>query len=142
MTIKDKDRTPVAQILETQCTRCKLPLTHVVVTHNAEGIVERVQCRTCGSTHKYRPEKKTVKKAAKRSRTPAKKKEPSAPKVFEKLSTKFQDKDPVRYTMTGSYQENDVINHKTFGRGIVTAVYHQKMDVVFADASRMLVCDR
>ncbi len=142
MAFKDKDRTPVAQILVTQCTRCKLPLTHMVVTHTAEGIVDRVQCRTCGSTHKYRPERKAVKKAAKKRGVPAKKGKPSAPKVFEKLSLKFQDKDPVSYTMNGSYRENDVIHHKTFGKGIVTAVYHQKMDVVFADASRTLVCDR
>ena len=46
------------------------------------------------------------------------------------------------YTMEGSYKTDDVINHKTFGKGIVTGVSYQKMDVAFADAPRMLVCDR
>lgn len=142
MPIKDKDRTPVAQILVTQCTRCKLPLTHVVVAHNAEGIVERVQCRTCGSMHKYRPEKQTVRKTRKKTGTAPKRGKPNAARVFERLAAKLEEKDPVPYTMGGSYQVDDVIDHKTFGKGIVTAVYHQKMEVVFADASRTLVCDR
>lgn len=142
MTTKDKDRTPVAQILVTQCTRCKLPLTHMVVTHNSEGVVERVQCRTCGSEHKYRPErKKMVKKTAKKSKA-AKSRKPDAAAIFEQLASKFQDKKPVPYTMQGSYQTDDVIDHKTFGKGIVTGVSYQKMEVAFADASRILVCDR
>jgi hypothetical protein len=147
MTKKDKDRTPVAQILETQCTKCKLPLTHTVILHNAEGIVERVQCRTCGSEHKYHPEKKKAakKKAAKK---PVKKprarktKKPDAAAIFEQLAEKFQEKKPVLYTMQGSYKTDDVIDHKTFGKGFVTEVSYQKMEVAFADASRLLVCDR
>ena len=142
MTTKDKDRTPVAQILETQCTKCKLPLTHTVVLHNSEGIVERVQCRTCGSEHKYHPEKKAVKKPAKKRRAGVKTRKPDAATIFEQLSQKFQEKEQVTYTMEGSYKTNDVIDHKTFGKGIVTDVSYQKMEVAFADAPRLLVCDR
>ena len=141
MTTKDKDRTPVAQILETQCTKCKLPLTHVVVLHNSEGFVERVQCRTCGSEHKYHPDKK-AKKPVKKKRASAKSRKPDAAAIFEQLSAKFQDKKPVPYTMQGSYQTDDVIDHKTFGKGIITGVSYQKMEVAFSDASRLLVCDR
>ncbi len=140
---KDKDRTPVAQILVTQCTRCKLPLTHTVVLHNSEGIVERVQCRTCGSEHKYYPEKKKMaRKPAKKTGSPSKSRKPDAARVFEKLSEKLQDKEPVPYSMQGSYRMDDVIQHKAFGKGFVTEVSYQKMEVAFADASRTLVCER
>ena len=143
MTTKDKDRTPVAQILVTQCTRCKLPLTHMVVLHNSEGIVERVQCRTCGSEHKYKPEKKKmVKKAAKKTKSRAKSRKPDPAAIFEQLAGKFQDKNPVPYTMQGSYKAEDVIDHKTFGKGFVTGVSYQKMEVTFVDGPRILVCDR
>ncbi len=57
---KDKNRTPVAQDLVTRCTRCKLELSHVVVVHNLEGIVDRVKCKTCGSEHKFSPDKKSL----------------------------------------------------------------------------------
>jgi len=143
MTTKDKDRTPVAQILVTQCTRCKLPLTHMVVLHNSEGIVERVQCRTCGSEHKYHPEKKkATRKPARKPRAAAKSRKPDAPAVFEGLMQKFQEKVPVTYTMDGSYEKDDVIAHKTFGKGFVTDVSYRKMEVSFADAFRTLACDR
>ena len=143
MAIKDKDRTPVAQILVTQCTKCKLPLTHMVVLHNSEGIVERVQCRTCGSEHKYHPDKKKpARKPAKKTQAASKSRKTDPAAVFEKLAGKLEDKKAVSYTMQGSYQPDDVINHKTFGKGFVTEVSYQKMQVAFADASRMLVCDR
>ena len=48
----------------------------------------------------------------------------------------------MTYTMDGSYQTDDVIDHKTFGMGVVTGVSYQKMEVAFADASRIMVCDR
>ena len=59
---KTKDRTPVAQNIITMCTKCEMELNHVVVAHNAEGIVEKVKCHTCGSEHKYHPDKKRTTK--------------------------------------------------------------------------------
>ena len=92
MTTKDKDRTPVAQILETKCTKCKLLLTHTVVLHNSKGIVERVQCRTCGSEHKYHPEKKkAAKKPAKKPRV-AKPKKPDAAAILNSWPRNFRTK--------------------------------------------------
>ena len=70
MRIKDKDRTPVAKDLVTRCARCNLELSHVVVVHNLEGVVDRVKCKTCGSEHKYRPNKKKApSKAPNKSKT-------------------------------------------------------------------------
>jgi len=48
----------------------------------------------------------------------------------------------VPYTMQGSYKADDVIDHKTFGKGFVTEVSYQKMEVTFVDGPRILVCDR
>lgn len=143
MTDKDKDRTPVAQFLLTYCTRCKLPLKHVVVAHNSDGIVARVLCRTCGSEHKYRPEKKkTPRKTARKGSSSAKVRKPPSETEFELLCKRLMEKDPVPYSMQGTYQMDDVILHKTFGKGFVTEILYQKMEVVFADAPRTLVCDR
>ncbi|MBW2561292.1 MAG: hypothetical protein JRE40_10625, partial [Deltaproteobacteria bacterium] len=63
----DKDRTPVAQNIATRCTKCKMELNHTVISHTMEGIVARVKCRTCGSEHKYHPEKKKAAPRAARS---------------------------------------------------------------------------
>ena len=138
--IKDKDRTPVAQNLITMCTKCEMELSHVVVAHDQAGIVETVKCHTCGSEHKYRPDKKRVpKKTAKKSISTQ---EEDFAKTFEKLAEKFKDKKPLSYSMSGSFKNDDVIDHKTFGMGIVISASHDKMEVAFPDGPRILACNR
>ena len=141
--INDKDRTPVAQNLMTICTRCKMELKHVVVFHGMDGIVKKVKCLTCGSEHKYHPDRK---------KTPGKKervikKNPEAGKLgnsseFEALSEKFGRREPVPYSISGSFKVEDVLEHKTFGRGFVTSVSFQKITVVFSSETRILACNR
>jgi DNA replicative helicase MCM subunit Mcm2 (Cdc46/Mcm family) len=137
---KTKDRTPVAQTVATMCMKCEMELNHVVVAHNAEGLVEKVKCNTCGSEHKYHPDKKRVTK-----KTPKKTirtQEMDLTKTFEKLAEKFKEKKPLPYSMSGSFKNDDVIDHKTFGMGIVTGATHDKMEVAFSDGPRILVCNR
>jgi hypothetical protein len=139
----DKDKTPVAQNVVTMCTKCKMELSHAVIAHNAAGIIAKVKCHTCGSEHKYSPAKKkapakTVKTKKRSTRT----KKVDYGKEFEKLAEKFKEKTPVHYSMSGSFRADDVIDHRTFGRGIVTSVSYQKMEVAFPDRPRVLVCDK
>jgi hypothetical protein len=70
----------------------------------------------------------------------SKKKDPA--KDFELLTEKFKGKKPVRYSMSGSFKADDVVDHNTFGKGIVIRTSYRKMDVVFSDKLRILVCDR
>jgi hypothetical protein len=134
--IENKDKTPVAQNVVTMCTKCKIQLDHLVVSHNMEGIIEKVKCQTCGSVHKYRPEKKKSSKKGVR----AKKTDPA--RDFGLLTEKFKGKEPVRYSMSGSFKADDVIDHNTFGMGIVISTSYKQMDVVFSDRPRILVCNR
>ena len=69
-----------------------------------------------------------------------KKKDPAID--FELLAEKFKGKKPVRYSMSGSFKANDVIDHDTFGIGIVISTSDNKMDVIFSDKLRILVCNR
>ena len=136
----DKDRTPVAQNVVALCTKCQLQLNHVVVAHNEKGTVERVRCLTCGTEHKFHSDKK---KAPRKTA----KKHPVAPrvdfaKIFEELAEKFKDKPALSYSMSGSFKKDDVIDHQTFGKGIVTQAYPDKMEVAFSDGPRVLVCNR
>src|SRR5512144_3184296 len=39
------------------CTRCKMDLTHTVLAMADELTPERVRCNTCGSEHRYIPER-------------------------------------------------------------------------------------
>ena len=138
--IKTKDRTPVAQNVITICTKCGMELNHVVVAHNEEGFVEKVKCHTCGTEHRYHPGKKrTTRNTSKKSISTL---EVDLTKTFEKLAEKFKGKKPLPYNMSGSFKNDDVIDHKTFGMGIVISASHDKMEVVFSDEPRILVCNR
>ena len=130
--IENKDKTPVAQDVVTMCTKCKIQLNHVVISHNEEGIIEKVKCHTCGSEHKYRPEKKKPPR-----KTRAKKTDPA--RDFDLLTEKFKQKKPVRYSMSGLFKADDVIDHDKFGIGIVINTSWKKMDVIFSDGPRILV---
>ena len=141
--IKDKDRTPVAQGLITMCAKCEMELNHVVLFHNINGIVERVKCHTCGSEHKYRPDKKKVfKKTVKNAKNRVRAKKVDFTKDFGTLTEKLKDKTPVPYSMSESFKEDDVIDHKTFGMGFVASVSYQKMEVAFSGGPRILACNR
>jgi hypothetical protein len=138
----DIDKTPVAGEIVTRCTKCKLELRHVVISHNKEGLVAKVKCNTCGSEHKYYPEKK---------RLATKKKKEEAAKVaqrnreaekFARLLEQNQGKKAKTYGMSENYSDSDVIDHKTFGKGIITKVNYQKMDVLFETGLRILACNK
>ena len=139
---QNKDRTPVAQSITTSCTKCKMELSHIVICHTMEGIVARVKCRTCGSEHKYHPEKKKTSRKTARvtGRTAASRKVPAAPD-FEQFSEKLRNREPVPYSLSGSFKVDDVINHTTYGMGLVTKVSRQRIWVLFFDGLRTLVCD-
>ncbi len=140
--MEDIDKTPVGKAMVIRCTKCNFEVRHIVISHNRDGIVSKVKCKTCRSEHRYYPERK---------RLATKKKREEAAKVAEKnrqaqeyatLLEQNQKKKAKTYNMSENYSDNDVINHKTFGKGIITKVNYQKMDVLFETGFRLLVCNR
>ena len=75
-----------------------------------------------------------------RKRVKTKKKDSA--RDFELLIEKFKEKNPVRYSISGSFKADDVIDHNTFGKGIVISTSYKKMDVVFIDKLRTLVFNK
>lgn len=143
MMTNDKDNTPVGKNVFTMCTKCKLELEHVVLYHNEEGTIEKVKCFTCGSEHKYRPDKKKSPGKTARAKAGSRKiKKVDPARDFDKLTEKLKDKNSKKYTMSGSFNVDDVIDHHTFGTGFVISTSYLKMEVVFADKPRLLVCNR
>jgi hypothetical protein len=131
--IENEEKTPEAQNVISKCARCKILLDHAVVSYNVKGVIDQVKCMICGSEHKYSPAKKPPKPRAKKV-DPA--------RDFELLSEKYKGKKPVSYTMTGLFKVEDVIDHNTFGMGIVIGTSFKQMEVVFSDRPRILVFNR
>ncbi len=114
----------------------------MVVAHNLNGIVARVKCRTCGSEHKYHPEKKKSSPRVARtvSRTLSARKVPVAPSL-EEFTKKLKGKEPIPYGISGSFNAGDVIGHPKFGMGLVTKLSRQRIEVLFLDGPKTLACD-
>ncbi len=132
----------VGSNVDAYCTKCKLVVAHKVTA--MEGTKpRRVRCNTCNGEHNYRASKPVPKAAApksvKRARSAAKKSNLSWEEVMKEASAKPHKK----YSMSGSFGEGDWIEHATFGLGCVQAfIAPNKITVRFADATRMLVCNR
>jgi hypothetical protein len=138
----DKDRTPVARDAATLCPRCGLELRHVVISHTAGGIVAKVKCYTCGSEHKYHPVRKPpVKREQIRSVRVSPRKAAST-ESYARLLELNRHKEIVIYNMAKGYNVHDVIEHKTFGKGVILEIYPQKIEVRFESDTKILACNR
>ncbi|MFP8881360.1 MAG: hypothetical protein VCE43_18905 [Myxococcota bacterium] len=122
--------------IDNQCTKCGVT-THVVVGL-VEGKLAKVECKQCGSVHRFRdPDKKKKtavkkKKAATRKRAPA---APVGPLVEPDLSL------PVKpYQVSDTYRPGERIQHKVFGAGVIEQVMGPlKVRVFFEDGQKILI---
>lgn len=137
-----KDNTPVAGDIVTRCTKCKLELRHIVISHNKEGIVARVKCCTCGGEHKYYSEQKRALAKIKKEKAAKVAKKNREAERYARLLEQNQGKKIISYGMSQKYKDHDIIDHKTFGKGVVTTAYSQKIDVLFETGLRILACNR
>ena len=139
----EKDKTPVAQDVLTYCTRCKMMLNHIVVSQ-LDGYVAKVKCLTCGSNHNYKSEKNLISQSSK------KRKSSTAPKasrskhiaLYFSLIETYKDNPAKQYSMSSEYELNDIIEHPSFEKGIVTKLLRNKMEVLFHSGPKTLVCNK
>jgi predicted RNA-binding Zn-ribbon protein involved in translation (DUF1610 family) len=140
---------PVGQEIICLCTSCKLELRHVIVAHKSgnSGPISKVRCNTCKKIHAYRAsqtEKAAAASKVKRAANAAIAREkpvviPVEVEWREALS-KAQGKASLAYAPTGEFKAGDVIEHPTFGCGIVkTTKDGNKFEVIFQRDIKTLV---
>lgn len=155
MTEEEKiDRTPVAQDIWCWSPKEKAFTWHVVVNHDAQGFVDRVQCKVSKTIHKYKRLAKpaaTKSKVATRSITRSVKAGASgavskdAPMTSAALEDvwfrglkKWGEKPALRYNPKGFFDSSDVVEHPTFGKGVVQKRRDNRIDVLFRDGVKVL----
>ncbi len=122
------------------CGKCKMPTGHIINSLTKKGTADKCECQTCKALHKYRdPEKNPPKKRA--AKAPAKK-----TVSIEELWTEAIEKavgSTKPYAMDAEFEEGDLIEHATFGRGVVQElVPEKKIKVLFKEAEKLLACNR
>ena len=141
-TSQDSD---VGHEVDSQCLKCKGVTNHIIIAV-AEGEIAKVECKVCGAKHKFRPPQPEKKKAVKKKT--AEKKAPKKTKTQLKAEAHFEEvmkgQDPATakpYSMTGLFRQNELIDHPTFGLGVITAVtLPNKIKVIFKTGSKLLIC--
>jgi len=117
-------------------------LAHTVVSMDDEKEKpKRVKCNTCDGEHNYRPNKPGTKKTTKKTKTTRSTSKKSR-QSWEDAMKEAAGQPHKQYSMAGSFDEGDWIEHGTFGLGCVQSfVPPNKITVRFADSTRLLVCN-
>lgn len=134
----------VGKEILSNCSKCKLILAHIIVTMKSATLADKVQCKTCKSTHSFKdpsaPKKKaSIGKVIKTAGRSSSKSTESVGDLWTKAMNKMTT-GPKSYTIKGSFQMGDVIDHPTFGQGIVEKLIDDnKIEVLFQDDYRTLM---
>jgi len=140
------------------CTRCRRNLNHRVVAVVGTNI-QKVQCLTCGSEHKFYPQKETgpktksvkVKQDAKSHPKTKESKDSAAIKSAARAESEWStfmselapDSAPLPYDTSASYSKADYINHPVFGIGrVLNIVGVEKVEVIFKEGRKILIFNR
>jgi hypothetical protein len=129
------EKNSAGQNIESYCGKCKVSRDHTIMTMDGETIA-KVRCKMCGSMHKFRnplDAQKVRKPRAKKGGGEA----ATAELVWEAglAEAKGKERD---YSMTSRYRVGDIVNHQTFGKGIVMKLYANKCDMLFKDKERLM----
>jgi len=125
----------VGQNIDSYCGKCKLSLEHTIMVMERE-VISKVRCKSCGSSHKFRSPLD-----AQKVRKPRAKKGAGEAATTEIIweaglaEAKGKERD---YSMSSKYCIGDIVNHQTFGKGIVMKLYANKCDMLFRDKERLM----
>jgi hypothetical protein len=133
------------------CTRCRLTLAHTILAMVGTKIA-RVRCNTCNGDHAYRSAPGTTDKPSPSSRassgggTSSTRAPRARATAEEKVIISFEEQlagkdiaNAPRYSPKDTYKVDQVIQHPTFGLGLVTAVRGNKVDITFKSETKTLV---
>lgn len=129
------------------CNRCKLTLAHTVLAMVGSKVV-RVQCNTCRGQHTFRGASapsaapKSGGTRAPRASGGGEAKPSKTVTSFEALLSEKDLSQARPYSPRTAYKPEDVLQHPTFGYGIVSAVRADKVDVTFKFYEKTLVHGR
>ncbi len=131
------------------CTKCKMVLTHVVVSE-VDGTVSKVQCKTCGSVHRYRNgggEKSSGTRSARTAKLIKPKSGSGAQAPPKELQRRWQMKRDAMtegaeikdYRIDSEYGAEDIVRHATFGLGFVERVFSRtRVEILFEKGMKLM----
>lgn len=118
------------------CGVCKMILNHVIVSVKESGAVGHCECLTCHARHPYRDPEQPVKRTA----TPSKRAVSIPVEQLWEREIRNAEGPSKPYSITESFDQNDLIEHPKFGKGLVKKIMpDNKMEVLFESDLKILV---
>lgn len=134
--------------VDAACGKCELNLAHTIIAMVGQKII-KVKCNTCGNEHQFRGTQPLVKatsfaapKRASSSGSSSAPKKSSAATITVSWDDQFKGKDlskAKKYSPRETFVVDDVVDHPTFGLGLVRAVRGDKVEIAFKQADKTLV---
>lgn len=122
--------------IEARCTKCRKNTNHIIVAI-VEEVPVKVQCNTCSGQHKFRPPTAPKKPAVRRTVDP----KIAERKEWEELMPTMSSKQKTDYSMTTAFKVGSLLNHPSFGIGIVrSSSGPRKIKVLFEDGLKTMRC--
>ena len=130
--------------IDSRCLKCKDVTNHTIIAM-VDGKVAKVQCNVCRARHNYRPPKPEKAGGAKKKTTArtsgGSTRLTKAEACFKELLANRDPSEALVYSMTDTFKEGDLIDHPTFGLGVVTGtVMPNKIEVQLRQENRVLIC--
>ena len=141
--------TRVGGEIDAACGKCEMNLAHTIIAMVGPKVV-KVKCNTCGNEHNYRGVQPLVKiqsfaspkRATASSSSSASPRKAAATTVVISWDEQFKGKDLTKakkYSPRETFVVDDVVDHPTFGLGLVRAVRDGKVEVAFKQEDKILV---
>ena len=131
--------------IDSWCGKCKLMLAHTIEAMVGDKPA-RVLCKTCRAQHSYKPNPPGApRKSVSRDASGAAPRQPARGKASKYQSFLNASGSAVAkvYSPKDRYEEGDILEHPTFGRGVATLVRDAtKIEVLFEMGSKTLVHGR
>lgn len=126
--------------VDATCTKCKMALGHTILAMMGTKPA-RVRCNTCGGEHKYRGTAGgEPKKGTWQSRSEiARKLEKPTVTTWDALMREKDLTRARRYSSRERFAVDDLIEHPSFGVGLVQSIRGDKIDVAFKVDVKVLV---
>jgi hypothetical protein len=115
------------------CGKCDSERYHKVIAH-LSATEAKLECEVCGSKKKFKLGKKKVAKKT-TTRRSAKNHEDS----WAEMTEKFSNVAPELYSIRGVFPMDTLIDHPTFGIGVVTDSQAHKIEVCFKEGVKTLM---
>lgn len=134
------------------CGSCKMDLTAVIVA-KVGGKIAKVMCKTCKKERAYRAPKgvsdpamaaeAVSRKSRATSGNGATAKSVPIEQEWRRLMADADKTNRVKYSVKVKLNQGDVVQHPTFGDGIVMRIAHpDKAEVLFQNDTKLLIHSR